>query len=221
MDAKETIAKALWLIQASGLTDDDKALMLSALEFHGHVCPAMPAAFRAGRLAMRTLGIGRERNSVSRVYAEVGRHQAAACFVDGLQSATGCTFGKNNIYKLEYGKWAFTLVAKDNSAIRVSVKSEVMEKNFSSGFIEQRKKGVLPSQVSSEIALEIFEATLARSDQEFFNVGEIFKYEDKTRKIETCFYAIRCQNCGELIAENYVRYKQGKLLCIPCSGYEK
>jgi len=221
MDAKETIDKALELIKDSDLTDDDKALMPVALEFHGHVCPAMPSAFRAGRLALRILGIERERNSVSRVYAEVGRHQAAGCFADGLQSATGCTFGKDNIFKTEYGKWAFTLVAKDDSAIRVSVKPEVMEKSFSSPFIEARKQGILPSEVNSEFALKIFEATLARKEEEFFNVGEIFKYEDKRRKIETCFYAIRCQNCGELVSENYIRYKQGKLLCIPCSGYEK
>jgi len=137
-----------------------------------------------------------------------------------LQSATGCTFGKDNIFKTEYSKRAFTLVAKDDSAIRVSVKPEVMEKNSSSPFIEARKQEILPSEVNPEFALKIFEATLVRREEAFFNVGEIFKYEDKRREIETCFYAIRCQNCGELVAENYIRYKRGKLLCIPCSEYE-
>jgi len=221
MDTKEVIAKALDLIKDSDLTDDDKSLMPVALEFHGHVCPAMPAAFRAGRLAMRTLGIERERNSVSRVYAEVGRYQAAGCFVDGLQSATGCTFGKDNIFKMNYGKWAFTLVAKDKKAVRVSVKPEVMEKNFSSPFLEARRQGILPSEVNSQIALKIFEVTLSRKEEEFFNVSEIFTYQQKEPQIETCFFATRCQNCGELVSENYIRYKRGKLLCIPCSGYEK
>jgi len=220
MDAKETIASALWLIKDSGLTEDDKNLMLNALEFHGHVCPAMPAAFRAGRLALRTLDIERERNSISRVYAEVRRYQAAGCFVDGLQSSTGCTFGKDNIYKLGYGKWAFTLVTRYKRAMRVSVKPEVMEKNFSSGFIEERKKGILPSQVNSELAIKIFEATLQRKEEDFFNVSEIFTHQQKGPQIETCFIATRCHNWGELVAENYIRYKGGKLLCIPCSGYE-
>ncbi len=219
MDAKETIKKAEELIEKSNLNEEDKHLMVVALYFHGHVCPAMPAAFRAGRTALRKLGIERERNSVAKVYAETGYHHAAGCVVDGMQAATGCTFGKGNIIKLCYGKWAFTLVDKDKRAVRVAIKTDVMEKNFSSPFIEERRKGILPSEVNPEFALKIFEATLARKEDEFFNVSEIFKFEEKEKKIETCFHAVRCENCGELVAENYVRYKQGKLLCIPCSGY--
>jgi len=219
MDAKETIKKAEELIEKSNLNEEDRHFMIVALYFHGHVCPAMPAAFRAGRAALRRLGVDRERNSVSKVYVETGHHQAAGCFAEGVQVATGCTFGKDNIFKTNYGKWAFTLVDKDKRAVRVSVKPEIMEKNFASPFIEERKKGILPSEVNPGFALKIFEATLARKEDEFFNISEVFNFEKKEKKIETCFYAIRCQNCGELVAENYVRYKQGKLLCIPCSGY--
>lgn len=220
MGAEETIKKAEELIEVSGLSRDDKQLMKVALYFHGHVCPAMPAAFRAGRAALRKLGIERERNSVSKVYVETGHYQAAGCFAEGVQVATGCTFGKDNIFKMNYGKWAFTLVDKDDRAVRVAIKPEVMEKNFASPFIEERKKGILPSEVSPEFSLKIFEATLAREEEDFFDISDIFTYEHKEKEIESCFYAVRCQNCGELVAENYIRYKRGKLLCIPCSGYE-
>ncbi len=219
MNAKETIRKAEELIEKSQLSGDDKYLMKVALYFHGHVCPAMPAAFRAGRIALRKLGLERERNSVTKAYAEVGRHHAAGCVVDGIQASTGCTFGKDNIVKLMFGKWAFTLVDKNKKAVRVAIKTEVMEKSFTSPFIEERKKGILPSEVNPEFALRIFEATLARKEEDFFDVSEVFTYENKDKRIETCFYAIRCSSCGELVAENYVRYKRGKLLCIPCSGY--
>jgi len=220
MNAQETIKKAEELIERANLDSDDKHLMTVALYFHGHVCPAMPAAFRAGRVALRKLGLERERNSVAKIYAETGHHQAAGCIVDGMQAATGCTFGKDNIVKLCYGKWAFTLVDKDKKVVRVAIKTEVMEKNFTSPFIEERKKGILPSEVNPGFSLKIFEATLARKEEEFFKVSDVFTYENKESKIETCFYAIRCQSCGELVAENYIRYKQGKLLCIPCSRYE-
>lgn len=219
MSTQGTIKKAEELIKKSGLNNEDKHLMKVALHFHGHVCPAMPAAFRAGRVALKKLGLERERDSVAKVYAETGYHHAAGCVVDGLQAATGCTFGKDNIVKLGYGKWAFTLVDKDGRAVRMAIKPEVMEKNFSSPFIEERKKGILPSEVNPEFALKVFEVTLARKEEDFFDVSDIFTYEQKGKKVETCFYAIRCQNCGELVAENYIRYKQGKLLCIPCSGY--
>ena len=220
MDARETIKKAEKLIEKSQLGDDDKHFMIVALYFHGHVCPAMPAAFRAGRVALRKLGIERERDSVSKVYVETGHHQAAGCFADGVQVATGCTFGKDNIFKTNYGKWAFTLVDEKNRAVRVTVKPEVMEGNFSSAFIEERKKGILPSKVNPEFALKVFEATLARKEEDFFKVSEIFNYPTEEKKVESCFYAVRCQACGELVAENYIRYKRGKLLCIPCSGYD-
>ena len=220
MNAQETIREAERLIEKSQLKDEDKRLMKVSLDFHGHVCPAMPAAFRAGRVALRKLKIDRERNSVAKVYAETGRHQAAGCVVDGIQAATGCTFGKDNIVKLCYGKWAFTLVDKEKRAVRVVIKTEVMENNFSSPFIEERKKGILPSEVNPEFSLKTFEATLTRKEEDFFDVSDIFTYDNIEKNIESCFYAIRCQNCGELVAENYVRYKRGKLLCIPCSGYD-
>jgi len=220
MNANETIKKAKELIAKSNLNETDKPMMAMALDFHGHVCPAMPAAFRAGSLALNKLGMDRERNSVSRVYAETGSNHAAGCVVDGMQAATGCTFGKGNIVKLNYGKWAFTLMDKDKRAVRVAIKTEVMEKNFTSPFIEARKKGILPSQVDPQFALKIFEATLEKPENEFFDVSDIFNYENEEKKIETCFYSVRCQKCGELVTENYIRYKRGKLLCIPCSGYD-
>ncbi len=219
MQAKEVIEKAEEIIKQSSISEDDKKLMKMALEFHGHVCPAMPAGFRAGRMALRLLGLERERNSVARVFVEVGTHQAAGCFADGLQCATGCTYGKDNIHKMFYGKWAFVLVGKDNRAVRVSLKPEVMEKNFGSPFLAARKQGILPSEVDPEIALKIFTGTLARAEEEIFNAGSIFTWQDTERKIATCFAAKRCDNCGELVAENYLRYKEGQTLCIPCSGY--
>ena len=57
MNAEETIGEALNLIERSNLSANDKHFLKLALEFHGHVCPAMPAVFRLGRTIMRRLGI--------------------------------------------------------------------------------------------------------------------------------------------------------------------
>mgnify|MGYP003887677589 CR=1 FL=1 len=45
-----------------------------------------------------------------------------------------------------------------------------MEKNFQSPFVEARKSGIPPSMVDSDVALRIFEATLARSEEELHQV---------------------------------------------------
>ena len=35
------------------------------------------------------------------------------------------------------------------------------------------------------------------------------------------FSKIMCSLCGEYVFDPYVRMKDGKPVCIPCSGYEK
>jgi formylmethanofuran dehydrogenase subunit E len=41
---------------------------------------------------------------------EIDSEHCATCYADGIQMATGCTFGKGNIRKLGYGKFVLTLV---------------------------------------------------------------------------------------------------------------
>ncbi len=91
---------------------------------HGHVCGGMPLGFRAGVAALEALGIEREENMAHRVFVETGTGHAAGCFADGVQMATGCTFGKGLIDRTEYGKWAANLVdIATRRAVRVSVQT--------------------------------------------------------------------------------------------------
>ena len=55
---------------------------------------------------------------------------------DGVQMATGCTFGKGLIERTEYGKWALSLVdVATRKAVRVSVKPETKARSW-----EERKE---------------------------------------------------------------------------------
>ena len=111
-----------------------------ALKFHGHKCPAMPMGLRAGLAAMNTLGVERSKDKELFVESETGKGHAAGCFLDGIMTATGCTYGKANIQKLYYNKMAFTLVdAATGRAVRVSLKPEFLEKALSSPFVQKRK----------------------------------------------------------------------------------
>ena len=67
---------------------------------------------------------------------------AAGCFLDGIMTATGCTYGKSNIEKLYYNKMAFTLVDnKTGRSVRVSLKPEFFDKALQSPFVQKRKEG--------------------------------------------------------------------------------
>jgi formylmethanofuran dehydrogenase subunit E len=196
----------------------DKVLE-AALIIHGHLCGAMPLGFRVGRLALKALGAEREPNMAKVALVETGVFHAAGCFADGVQLVTGCTFGKDLIKKLDYGKWAVTLVLKGNGkAVRVSVKPEIIETMFQSKFMAERKKGVPPAEVNPEFILEPFKKTITRPDEELLEVADIFTYNFPS-VLKPSFSAVRCEACGEMVAENKLRVKDGKKVCIPCSGY--
>ena len=76
-----------------------KELFEIGMKFHGHKCPAMPMGLRAGMAAMKALNVERAKDKELFVFAETGKGHAAGCFLDGIMTATGCTYGKSNIEK--------------------------------------------------------------------------------------------------------------------------
>jgi len=191
----------------------------TALKFHGHKCPAMPMGLRAGLAAMKALGVERSQDKELRVEAETGKGHAAGCFLDGLMSVTGCTYGKSNIKKLYYNKMAFTLIEqKTGRAVRISIKPGFFEKALNSPFVQNRKAGVPPQDIEPEITGPLVEKILSLPDEKFLDIGEI--HTVNIEKTKGLFEAKPCEKCGELTFVNKLRVgRDGKLLCIPCSGY--
>ena len=69
-------------------------LLKDAARFHGHLGPWLTLGLRAGRRAMTVLG----RNPFRlRAAAHCPARTPYTCFIDGVQFASGCTLGKNNI----------------------------------------------------------------------------------------------------------------------------
>jgi formylmethanofuran dehydrogenase subunit E len=191
----------------------------SAFFIHGHVCGAMPLGFRAGVAALKALGSERELNMAKLVFVETGTAHAAGCFADGAQMATGCTFGKGLIRRSEYGKWAMTLVDKeDRRAVRVAVRPEVMKAAFASPFIKMRHAGTKPTDVPLDISKGLVESLLQKTDEQLFAISNIPDYDLPKAPIPT-FEILNCQECGEMVAANKMRVKDGKFVCLPCSGY--
>lgn len=185
-------------------------------EFHGHKCPFMPMGYRMGLMAMRELGVEREKGHRTFALTEMGEGHPNTCMNDGIQASTGCTYGKLLMERLNYGKFAFVLYKPGKGAVRVSVKPEFVDAVSKSDFAKLRKNGVEPSEIQPEVADAVVQVVLKASDSEMFNVERLpdFKFETPAAKFDRA----RCSKCGEYLFERYARVVEGKTLCIPCSG---
>ncbi|HEC69589.1 MAG TPA: formylmethanofuran dehydrogenase [Candidatus Omnitrophica bacterium] len=193
-----------------------KDFLEMAIKFHGHKCPAMPLGLRAGLAAMKKLGVERASNKELYCLCETGFAHATMCFVDGVQVATGCTFGKSNIEKLDYEKNAITLIdVKKRKAVRVVLNPEFQKKGLASKFVQMRKEGIEPKDIDPEVVDPMIENIMKQPDEVLFKFSEVFDYDFKGKKGTFEWY--ECENCGEVVFAHGVRIKDDKKVCIPCS----
>ncbi|NOZ62326.1 MAG: formylmethanofuran dehydrogenase [Calditrichaeota bacterium] len=184
-------------------------------KFHGHRCPAMPIGYRAGLVAMKKLGVERASNKELYLICENGPAHATACFLDGVMAATGCTYGKGNAEKKNYGKNAITLVdLKTKRAVRVAMKPDFQKKGLASKFVELRRQKVEPKDISSEVLDPLLENIFNAKDEDLFVLGEI--HEADVEPPKGTFNWHECDICNEIVFENTTKMVNGKPVCIPC-----
>ena len=195
---------------------DPKDWLEYGQKFHGHKCPAMPMGLRAGAAAMNKLGVERAKDGQLVALVDLGEDHCATCFADGVQVITGCTFGKGNIKKTHKGKWTLTLIDKKNQrAVRVNPKGEMMAKNKQSAFIQDyRAKGIPASQVPDEIAEPLVQAVMSAPDEQILDISEVFSY--KYEEPPHTFDSFICEECGEMVVEKYGRVHGNRKLCQDC-----
>lgn len=185
-------------------------------EFHGHRCPFMPIGFRMGTLALEKLKVVKSLDHQMHVFSEMGVGHPQGCMQDGIMSATGATFGKGMIDKLNYGKVAAIFwYPKIKDAVRIVLKNEFQDKLAPHEFFKYRKQGIEPSGIPENVRKDIIDIVLNASNDELFDVTIIhdFKYEP----VKSSFNKAKCEVCGEYTFERYLRMKDGKKVCIPCS----
>ena len=192
-------------------------LYKAGLLLHGHKCPAMPMGLRAGQAALDQLGVERAKDGQLMAFIEIGQDHCATCYADGIQMSTGCTFGKGNIQKLGYGKFALTLVdKKTGNSVRVVTKPETIQRNKESEFINYRMKGVPASQIEPALVEPLVDFVLSASAEQMFDIGEVKQIQLPAGKPHD-FNAIICEVCGEVTVESYARVKDGKVVCMTCA----
>jgi len=190
-----------------------------AFEFHGHRCPFMPIGYRMGKLAMEYLGVEREKDHGFFVFPELGEGHPQTCMIDGMQMATGATYGKVLIEKTFYGKLAAIFYYPKKGAVRYSLKPEFIDEMGKFEFFAYRKKGVEPSEIPQNIVDEIINWVKDQTDDCIFKVEP--QPDFKFTPAKGSFNKMKCSICGEYVFERYARIKDGQIVCIPDSGYKK
>jgi formylmethanofuran dehydrogenase subunit E len=192
-------------------------LYQAGLLLHGHQCPAMPMGLRAGLAALEALGVKRAADGQLTALVEIDRDHCATCYADGVQMATGCTFGKGNIQKLGYGKFALTLIDnKTQRSVRVVTRPETIRLSQQSEFIQKRKQGIPASQIEADLSEPLIENVLSAPTDTLFIVESVKETQPPSARPHD-FNTVICVECGEVTVERYARVKQGKIVCIPCS----
>lgn len=197
---------------------DPKEWLEFGQKFHGHKCPAMPNGLRVGAAAMNALGVERTGDSALIAMLDLGEDHCATCFADGVQVITGCTMGKGNIKKTHKGKWALTLIDKKNSkAVRVTPKAEAMLANKETEFFkEYREKGVPPTQVPEDVVEPLVKKVMGAPEEMIMDISEVFNYD--WNEPPHSFAGFVCDECGEMVVEEYGRIKGDKHVCIDCAA---
>ena len=189
--------------------------MEDAVKFHGHLCPMSVLGVRMGKLALRKLGRGKEKGV--RLIAVV---EFKNCMADGIQYATGATYGKNTLFLKDYGKFAasfYDLATK--KSLRIRIKNDVVEEALVFGRGAQDVKKLPPDKREKEAKMilekghEIAEKLGKLTDEELFEVTESppFKPEE-----EPSLKHVVCEECGEIVLEDFIKSKDGKNMCIGC-----
>jgi formylmethanofuran dehydrogenase subunit E len=184
------------------------------VKFHGHSCPGLALGYRVSLVALRELGL----KDISHDEEIVAFVENDSCAVDAIQVMTGCTFGKGNLIFKDYGKQVYTFIKRSSGdAVRISIdfnppeetdEEKQMWKRYSEGDRSEEVLKVVHNRKARKI-----EAILNAPDTELIKINMFKTIPPAEARI---YPSIRCQICGEKVAEPRARVKDGKIVCIPC-----
>lgn len=139
--------------------------------------------------------------------------------MDAIQSLTGCTYGKGNLFHLDYGKNAFTFIRRsDGKAIRIVTRPEAWGE---------------PSEEHQALRVKVFgDAATEEEERRFRELHRQRSQEILERPLDALFdvapadpgmpakarihNSVTCAGCGEAVMETRSRLFRGEPFCIPC-----
>lgn len=182
--------------------------------FHGHACPGLALGYRVGLRAINEMNL----TDISKDEEIIAIVENDSCAVDAIQVMTGCTFGKGNLIFRDYGKQVYTFSKRPSGeAVRISIDLNIPDETEEEKYLWKR---YMDGDRSEEVLKVVhnrkakkIKAILDASDDELMKVSrQIIQLPDEAR----IYPSVRCELCGEKVAEPKARIKDGKVVCIPC-----
>jgi formylmethanofuran dehydrogenase subunit E len=182
---------------------------------HGHACPPLVLGVRAAVEAMRLLGVGRARDRELFAFVELGSDHYAQGFADGVQVATGCTFGKDLIVRLPHGKASLRLVDQERGrAVRVVPRPDTLAWLEGSDWFRACAENGSFASDCAELAGAVTAEILARREDALFAVSPVFPLQIEHAR--PTFESIVCDACHESVLLPYAHDVGGRRLCVSC-----
>jgi formylmethanofuran dehydrogenase subunit E len=204
--------------EAVAAGDLHRLLEISGL-LHGHFCPGSAMGVKAAARAVRELGV--KSTGMEEVIAIV---ETNSCFADGVQVVTGCSFGNNGLVYRDFGKTALTLARRSGAAVRVAARPDGGPLERYPEAAALFKKVVTERRGTAEddekLRLMWIDVSFKMLD---IPDDELLKVEKLTAPVPAyarIFGSARCSVCGENVMEPRSRLKDGRPLCLPCSGQD-
>ncbi len=188
----------------------------TCVDFHGHICPGLIYGYRVAKEAMKLMNIGR---SVDEEIVAICENDS--CAIDALQVLLGTVAGKGNLIINNYGKNAFTVLARGRrQAYRFSRKTQY---EYAGDFKDEFKKldaAVVAGTASEDDKRKLkrlkINDLLARPFEEIFTTRKVPFDEPRYAPLAP---SKPCAVCGEMtMATKMIRLRDRREVCIPCSG---
>jgi formylmethanofuran dehydrogenase subunit E len=176
-------------------------LLDAAVRFHGHLCPGQVLGVRMAVAGCLALGLDEPQATGKRlaVFVEINR-----CAADAIQSVTGCSLGKRNLWHVDYGKMAATFVhVPADHAVRVTARDDArtaVARYFADGAAARR------AQIAGYRVMP--DTELLRVERVAIRPGWL----DRRR------VRVPCQRCGEGVNYGRELTREGLVLCRACAG---
>lgn len=173
--------------------DIKKMLWEKCAEFHGHECGGLTIGYKAALYVVELMNLQLDENGcISSDEELVCVTENDACSVDAIQVILGCSAGKGNLIFHLTGKQAYTVFnRKTRESIRIVLKNR-------------------PEGLSRE---ESFAYYQSKEPSEIFDVTPVKITLPESAKLYESFV---CSCCGETAGSNWVRFVDGKPLCLDC-----
>lgn len=155
--------------------------------FHGHVCGGLAIGYRAAQYASGLLELEYSKDEQVVCIAEND-----ACGVDAIQVMLGCSVGKGNLLFRLRGKQAFSFYnRRTGRSVRLVLRPK-------------------PEGIKKEDSLNWY---MNQEDDQLFEVKDMSIVLPEKAKI---FRSYRCDCCGEITAEHWIRLSGDQKLCLDC-----